>query len=80
MSNEERIAMAEARADAAITALADVMRTLKNSAGSPEEQQAYARAREVLAESGRIANAEIAEMHAAFAEWEARVKAREVKP
>jgi hypothetical protein len=72
VSLEERIAVLMARADAAVDALADVMRTLQHVAGSPEEQRVYARAREVLAESGRVKHAETAEMHAAFAEWERR--------
>jgi hypothetical protein len=63
---------AMAERDAVVEALADVMRTLRHSAGSPAEQAVYARAREVLAASGVVNHAEVAEFHAAYAEWEAR--------
>ncbi len=72
----DRVAVAEARADRALDALQDVMRLLRTSAGGPAEQQAWATAREVLAESGR-AGAEVAEYHAAYAEWKVRAAARE---
>lgn len=66
----EQIAIAER--DAAVSALADVMRLLRASAGSPHEQQVMARAREVLALSGRVESAEIAQYQAAYEEWERR--------
>lgn len=61
-----------AERDAALDALRDVMKTLRCAAGSHAEAQVYARAREVLALSGLVASAEVAEMHAAYAEWSAK--------
>ena len=65
------IEIMRAERDAAVKALADVMRTLRCAAGSPEEQEVYARARELLALSGARA-AEIAQYQAAYEAWEAR--------
>lgn len=67
--------LAEARLDAAVSALADVMRLLRHSAGSPSEQAAWARAREVLAECGRVESAEVAVYQAAYEEWAEKRKA-----
>lgn len=69
--------LANARLDATITALRDVMRTLRHAAGSPHEQQVYARAREVLALSGRVEDAEVAEYQAAYERWASEVEQRE---
>lgn len=66
----ERADVAQARALAAEDALAAVMRTLRHSAGSPQENAVYARAREVLALSGRVESAEVAMYQAAYEEWE----------
>ena len=84
MSNAEYIALqaeyeraiaqrdiAEARYSATILALSAVMRTLRRAAGSPAEAEAWARAREVIGESG-IRCWEIAEYQAAYEAWEAR--------
>jgi hypothetical protein len=63
---------AEAQRDALADALAAVMRLNDRVSNAPDERPVYENAREQLALTGRIGNAEAAEYHAAYAEMEIR--------